>query len=173
MKALERTTRRRLALAVTLSLVALACGDTKSGGSTASGSPSLHPAPGQTTTALAMEGASGSDSTVLRLAAATDTALAGTPVRLSVAHVQSVMSDRGFWIGVWGQQVYVFQTAPRPIPIHGGEAYTVIGTVRAAPHSAQTAPHGMTPIDLEAIHAQHIYIAADSVAPDSVAADEH
>jgi len=111
-----------------------------------------------------MDGASGSDSTVLRLAAATDTALVGTPVRLSVAHAQSVMSDRGFWIGVWGQQVYVFQTASRPVPVQGGEAYTVIGTVRAAPQSAQVAPRGMTPIDIEAMHAQHIYIAADSVA---------
>lgn len=106
-----------------------------------------------------------SDSAVLRLAAATDTTLAGTPVALSVAHVQSVMSDRGFWIGLWGQQVYVFQTAATPTPVHGGEAYVVRGTVRTAPHSTQAAPRGMAPIDIEALHAQQIYIGADSVAP--------
>lgn len=74
------------------------------------------------------------------------------------------MSDRGFWIGVWGQEVYVFQTARTATPVQGGEAYSVSGTVRAAPHSARGAPRGMTPIDLEALQAQHIYIEADSVA---------
>lgn len=176
MKALERTARRQRAFAVTLSLVALACGDAKSGASNSAASnsaasASARSAPGQSAPAMAMESASGSDSTVLRLAAATDTALVGTPVRLSVAHVQSVMSDRGFWIGVWGQQVYVFQTTSRPIPVQGGQAYAVVGTVRAAPHSAQGAPRGMAPIDIEAMHAQHIYIAADSVAPSAVAAN--
>lgn len=109
--------------------------------------------------------AGGSDSAVVRLAEATDTAMAGTPVRLSVGHVQSVMSDRGFWIGAWGQQIYVVQTAATPVPVQGGEAYSIVGTVRVAPHSAQTATRGMAPIDLEAMHAEHIYIAADSIAP--------
>lgn len=166
MKALERTTRWRLpiALVVTSSVVALACSDVKPGASAnEAAAPSAHSAPEQPTPAMAMESASGSDSTVLKLAAATDTTLAGTPARLSVAHVQSVMSDRGFWIGVWGQQVYVFQTASTPARVQGGEAYAVIGSVRAAPHSAQGAPRGMTPIDIEALHAQHLYIAAESV----------
>lgn len=167
MKVFECITPRRLpiALAVTLTLVTLACGDAKSGSEKAGTLAPARSASGQAAPMMNMESASGSDSTVLRLAAATDSALAGTPVRLSVAHVQSVMSDRGFWIGVWGQQVYVFQTASTPVAVHGGEAYAVIGTVRAAPHSAQGAPRGMTPIDIEAMHAQHIYIAAESVAP--------
>jgi len=170
MKALERIAPRwvPVTIVVTASLVVLACGERKpdapSTSQSASHSESAQSASALPTPAFTMDGASGSDSTVLRLAAATDTALVGTPVRLSVAHAQSVMSDRGFWIGVWGQQVYVFQTASRPVPVQGGEAYTVIGTVRAAPQSAQVAPRGMTPIDIEAMHAQHIYIAADSVA---------
>ncbi len=157
--------RLQIALAVTMTLAALACGDTKSGSTKSSALTPARAAPGPTVPTMGMESASGGDSTVLQLAAATDTALAGTPVRLSVAHAQSVMSDRGFWIGIWGQQVYVFQTASAPAPVHGGEAYAVVGTVRVAPHSTQGAPHGMAPIDVEALHAQHIYIAADSVAP--------
>ena len=165
MKELERMAHRQIALAITLTLVTLACGDTKSGSEKAGSLAPARSASGQAAPMMNMESASGSDSTVLKLAAATDSALAGTPVRLSVAHVQSVMSNRGFWIGVWGQQVYVFQTASTPTPVHGGEAYAVIGTVRVAPHSTQGAPRGMAPIDIEALHAQHIYIAADSIAP--------
>lgn len=106
-----------------------------------------------------------SDSAVVRLAEATDTAMAGTPVRISVGHVQSVVSDRGFWIGAWGQQIYVVQTAARPVPVQGGEAYSIVGTVRVAPHAAQAATRDMAPIDLVAMHAEHLYIAADSIAP--------
>jgi hypothetical protein len=157
--------RCRIALVVALSLAAFACSDQKPGAAPAVSS-AAH-ATGRSAPALTATTAAGSDSAVVTLAGAADTTLAGTPVQLSVAHVQSVMSDHGFWIGVWGQQVYVFQTASRPIPIQGGEAYSVRGTVRVAPHSAQSAPRGMTPIDIEALHAQHIYIAADSVAPTS------
>lgn len=162
MKALGRITlaQSSRALAVTLSLATLACSDQKPGAA-----PSVREATDRSASAITTTTAAGSDSAVVHLAAATDTTLAGTPVRLSVGHVQSVMSDRGFWIGAWGQQVYVVQTPATPTPVHGGEAYSIIGTVRVAPHSAQTAGRGMAPIDLEALHAQHIYIAADSIAP--------
>jgi hypothetical protein len=157
MKAFER-----IALAIPLTLAAFACSDQKPGAA-----PAVSAAPHATDSsapAIIETTAAGSDSAVVRLASATDTALAGTPVQLFVAHVQSVMSNRGFWIGVWGQQVYVFSTTARPIPAQGGEAYAVIGTVRTAPHSTQGAPRGMTPIDIEALHAPHIYIVADSIA---------
>lgn len=169
MRALERTAPRwaPVALAITASVITLACGEPKPGAA-----PSApHPDPvDRSAPAIIATSAAGSDSAVVRLAAVTDTALAGAPVRLPVAHVQSVMSDRGFWIGLWGQLVYVFQTAPAPVPVEGGQAYTVVGTVRPAPHSAQGTPRGMAPIDIEAMHAQHIYIAADSIVADSVAA---
>jgi hypothetical protein len=172
MKALEHTAPRRapIALAIAASLITLACGEPKPGAA-----PSApHPDPAdQHAPALIATSAAASDSAVVRLAAATDTTLAGTRVRLPVAHAQSVMSDRGFWIGLWGQLVYVFQAAPTPAPVQGGEAYTIVGTVRAAPHSAQGAPRGMTPIDIEAMHAQHVYIAADSVVADSAGALAH
>lgn len=153
----------RSALTLTLSLLslaALACSEGKP-----AAAPSVQKVTDRSAPAMIATTAAGSDSAVVHLAGATDTALAGTPVQLSVAHVQSVMSDRGFWIGVWGQQVYVFQTASRSTPVQGGEAYSVRGTVRVAPHSAQSAPRGMAPIDIAAMHTQHIYIAADSVAP--------
>lgn len=159
MQLLERSAPSRWRVAVALSLAALACSEGKPAAAPSVQHVSEHSAPGMIATTPA-----GSDSAVVQLAGATDTALAGTAVRLPVAHVQSVMSGRGFWIGIWGQQVYVFQTARTPIPIQGGEAYSVSGTVRVAPHSAQAAPRGMAPIDIEALHAQHIYIAADSVA---------
>jgi hypothetical protein len=165
MNARERIAPRMpTVLAIVSSVVALACGDRKPATASTSSTSSASSASLSTAPAFSMNGASGSDSTVLRLAAATDSAPAGTSVHLPVAHAQSAMSDRGFWIGVWGQQVYVFQTARTPTPVQGGEAYSVLGTVRAAPHAIQGAPRGMTPVDLQALQAQHLYIAADSVA---------
>lgn len=170
MKAFERIAlpRSSIALVVALNLAVFACSEGKPGAAPSTSSVSSAPqAADRSTPSMIATTTAGSDSAVVTLAGATDTTLAGTPVQLSVAHVQSVMSDHGFWIGVWGQQVYVFQTPSRPTPIQGGEAYSIRGTVRVAPHSAQSAPRGMTPIDIEALHAQHVYIAADSVAATS------
>lgn len=99
-------------------------------------------------------------------------ALVGRQVALTSVPVQSVVSDRGFWIGPSeGERVFAIRTnqsAPVTPPdgaVNTGQTVSVFGTVQAMPAdlTQQATDWNLQSTDVSLLSQQSMYIAADSV----------
>ena len=98
--------------------------------------------------------------------------LVGRNVRLENVPVQSVVSDRGFWVGSGeGQRAFVIranQTAPGTPPdgaVDAGQQVSIFGMVERMPTdlTQQSTEWNLRSTDSAALSAQPIYVRADSL----------
>ena len=109
---------------------------------------------------------------VMMLVDASAANLVGRQVHLDAVEVQSVVSDRGFWVGPdASQRLFVVRTnqslpaTPPDGAVNQGQRVAVFGTVQRMPANLSQAgtPWNLMSTDSAALAATGVYVSADSV----------
>ncbi len=95
----------------------------------------------------------------------------GRQVTLTSVPVESVVSDRGFWVGSGTQRLFVVrgnESAPATPPdgaIDAGQTVAVYGTVQNMPSdlTQQATAWNLKSTDMSALQNQPVYVQADSI----------
>ena len=121
------------------------------------------PTPTPTSAAASAVASAATVTAVAELSDAADGSLAGRPVELRDARVESVTGDRTFWVGSAGSRTLVVvdetQQPEHAVTVRAGQSVSIVGTARQAPPEGVELSAG----DRTALDATALYVDADRV----------